>query len=255
MMPRPAFVLTTWIAAAFCCLDATRALEFSTAQAAGKPVTVCRVDLKTDRLEIFLRDQSGQFFKNFDAVNAHLWPQGRRLAFAMNAGMFHAGNFPVGLCVANGKELFPLNLRPGEGNFFLKPNGVFIVTASGQARVVESSQYPPLAGSTVLATQSGPLLVLGGKIHPAFNPGSGSRLYRNAVGVPSPGVALFAISDEPVNFHEFAVLFRDTLHCSDALFLDGTISVLFSERLNRNDKKMDLGPIIGVTEAISRSSP
>jgi uncharacterized protein YigE (DUF2233 family) len=68
------------------------------------------------------------------------------------------------------------------------------------------------------------------------------------VGVPSPNVAVFAISEAPINFYEFATMFRDLLHCPDALFLDGTISSLYSPELKRNDFRMDLGPMIGVTE-------
>jgi uncharacterized protein YigE (DUF2233 family) len=227
-----------------------RAVDFSTVNTtAGNPVIVCRVDLKTERLQMFLRDERGQALKTFDAVNALLRPTGRKLTFAMNAGLYHADHSPVGLCVAEGRELTPLVLKSGEGNFFLKPNGIFILTASG-ARIVESSRWSAQTERAILATQSGPLLVSGGKIHPAFNPGSESRLFRNGVGVPSPGVALFAITKEPVNFHEFATFFRDVLRCPDALFLDGTISSLFSEQLKRNDQRMDLGPIIGVTVPI-----
>ena len=98
-----------------------------------------------------------------------------------------------------------------------------------------------------LATQSGPLLLRNGRVHPAFREGSANRLFRNAVGVPSPDAALFVISEAPVNFHEFATLFRDVLRCPDALFLDGTISSLFAPDLKRNDFRMDLGPILGVT--------
>ena len=95
--------------------------------------------------------------------------------------------------------------------------------------------------------QSGPLLVLDGKVHAAFQKSSESRLFRNGVSVRAPDRVVFAISEQPVTFHEFALLFRDELQCRDALFLDGTISSLFSERLRRNDRKMDLGPIIATT--------
>jgi uncharacterized protein YigE (DUF2233 family) len=84
----------------------------------------------------------------------------------------------------------------------------------------------------------------------AFKEGSENRLFRNGVGVPSPDVALFAISEAPVNFHEFATTFRDVLHWPEALFLDGTISSLYAPKLDRCDFRMDLGPIVGVTEAV-----
>jgi uncharacterized protein YigE (DUF2233 family) len=100
----------------------------------------------------------------------------------------------------------------------------------------------------MLATQSGPLLVSAERIHPAFNPKSVSRLFRNGVGVISPHEVVFAISEGPVSFYEFATLFRDKLHCSDALFLDGTVSSLYAPPLGRNDRKIKLGPIIGVVQ-------
>jgi uncharacterized protein YigE (DUF2233 family) len=90
--------------------------------------------------------------------------------------------------------------------------------------------------------------VRNGKIHPAFNPKSESRLIRNGVGVPTPDVAVFVISEDRINFHEFAVLFRDVLQCPDALFLDGVISSLYSTEHRRSDKRTELGPIIGISE-------
>ena len=167
----------------------------------------------------------------------------------MNAGMFEPGRLPVGLFVADGKTLFPLNTADGTGNFFLKPNGVFLVD-DGKARVVESSGYPEVArsGHVTLATQSGPLLVRAGVIHPAFNPASTSRLIRNGVGVTAAGEAVFAISEEPVSLYEFAAFFRDVLRCPDALFLDGTVSSLYAPGLKRDDFRVELGPLIGVVE-------
>ena len=77
---------------------------------------------------------------------------------------------------------------------------------------------------------------------------SESRFIRNGVGVPSPDIALFVISEIAVTFHEFGTLFRDKLLCQEALFLDGAISSLHAPALKRSDSRMDLGPIIGVAE-------
>lgn len=227
--------------------DRAPAVEFSTGEIAGKRITICRVNLRQERLQLFLRDEFGVPFKRFDRLEPWLETRGRKLVFAMNAGMYHGDFSPVGLFVSDGRQLAPLNLAPGEGNFFLKPNGVFVVTESG-ARVVEASQFSQLRERVLLATQSGPMLVIGGKLHPAFRPGSESRLFRNGVGVPSPDVAIFANSEDPVNFHEFATFFRDILRCPNALFLDGTINSLHSVELKRSDFRMDLGPIIGITD-------
>lgn len=223
------------------------AVEFSVIEFAGKRFTVCRVDPSKERLELFHRDEAGEPFKRFDRLASAVQARGQKLVFAMNAGMFHADFAAVGLFVAAGRQLAALNTADGTGNFFLKPNGVFALTDAG-ARVVETSEYPRLRERVLLATQSGPLLVSGGRLHPAFNASSASRLFRNGVGVSASGVAVFVISEDPVNFYEFATLFRDKLHCPDALFLDGDISSLYTPALKRNDFHRDLGPIIGVTE-------
>ena len=57
---------------------------------------------------------------------------------------------------------------------------------------------------------------------------------------------VFAISSEPVNFHEFASLFRDSLGCANALFLDGTISSLYTGDPAQRVIRFPLGPIIGI---------
>jgi uncharacterized protein YigE (DUF2233 family) len=124
------------------------------------------------------------------------------------------------------------------------------VTASG-AQVVESAGAANLREKIELATQSGPLLVLNGRLHPAFKINSENRLFRNGVGVKSPKEAVFVNSEEPVNFHEFARLFRDQLACPNALFLDGTISSLHALELKRSDFRIDLGPIIGITAPLN----
>ena len=222
--------------------------EFSEARIAGKRVTVCTVDVRAERIDLFLRDDSDQPFKSFAAVEGYLTNRAQTLTFAMNAGMFQPNFSPVGLFVAGGRELAPLNTNSGYGNFFMKPNGVFMMTDMGP-RVVETSEYPKLKGRIVLATQSGPVLVHSGKIHPVFNTNSTSRVIRNGVGVSSAGKVVFAISEEPVSLHEFALLFRDVLRCPDALYLDGVISSLHAPALRRSDRKTELGPIIGVVEA------
>jgi uncharacterized protein YigE (DUF2233 family) len=208
--------------------------------------TTIRVDVRTERLELFLRDDAGRAFKSFDRLSSWLAGRNGRLRFAMNAGMFQPDLTPVGLFVHNGRQVSPLNLSDGAGNFFLKPNGVFFISESGP-RIVESTEYPALARGVRLATQSGPLLVRNGVLHPAINAASSSRLLRNGVGI-SGDTVVFVISEQPVNFYELATYFRDELHCPDALYLDGVVSSLYSTDLQRNDSAADLGPIIGVVQ-------
>ncbi|WP_198082880.1 phosphodiester glycosidase family protein [Variovorax sp. E3] len=223
-------------------------LLFAKLAAAADPrYTVVKVDLRTERLALFLRDDAGEPFKRFDRLDAWLKARHRQLSFAVNAGMYHEDFSPVGLLVRDGHEEAPLNLSSGEGNFFLKPNGVFLVSDAGP-RVVESSEYPALAALATgvrLATQSGPLLLRHGVVHPAFIPHSDSRKIRNGVGVIGH-TALFVISNQPVNFYEFALYFRDVLHCRDALYLDGTVSALHSNALGRSDFVRELGPMLGI---------
>lgn len=247
MIPHSRIPALIVVCVSACSLNAALGVELGTVQIAGKKVTTCRVDLRKERIQLFHRDENGQPFKRFEKLVPWLDSRGQRLTFAMNGGMYHGDFSAVGLSVAEGKQLTPLNTANDEGNFFLKPNGVFLISASG-ARVIETSQYPRLREPVQLATQSGPLLVLNGALHPAFKEGSINRLFRNGVGVPSPDVVIFAISEAPVNFHEFATMFRDGLKCPNALFLDGTISSLHSPELKRSDFRMDLGPILGVTQ-------
>lgn len=226
------------------CLSAC--LPVPLCQAADPRFIVVTVDPARQDLRLFLNDDAGQPFQGFGRLRD--WLQGRkqRLVFAVNAGMYHPDFAPVGLHVEEGRQRAPLNLADGKGNFFLKPNGVFML-GKGGAQVLASPDYPAQAGGVRLATQSGPMLVIDGKLHPRFLPESDSRYVRNGVGVVD-GKALFVISTVPVTFHEFATYFRDTLHCKNALYLDGSISSLFSATLGRADAGAPLGPILGVVE-------
>ena len=206
--------------------------------------TTIRVDVRTEHIELFLRDDSGRPFNRFDRLTSWLARKNKRLRFAMNAGMYERDYSPVGLLVQDGRQVSPLNLSDGFGNFFKKPNGVFFISDAGP-RIVESTEYPALAQGVRLATQSGPLLVHNGVIHPGFSPRAVSRQVRNGVGV-SGDTVIFVISEQPVNVNEFAIFFCDRLNCSDALYLDGHVSSLYSPDLHRNDFKTNLGPIVGV---------
>ncbi len=130
------------------------AVEFSTVEFADKRFTVCRVNVRKDHLQLFHHDETGQPFKRFDRLAPWLESRGQKLIFAMNAGMYHGDFSGAGLFVAGAQQLVPLNSANGDGNFFLKPNGVFAVTEDG-AKVIESSEYPRLRGRVILATQSG----------------------------------------------------------------------------------------------------
>jgi uncharacterized protein YigE (DUF2233 family) len=172
-----------------------------------------------------------------------------QLLFAMNAGMYRGDYSPLGLFVANGHELHRINMASGYGNFYLQPNGVFVLSTSG-ARLVETAEYRTLTEPVTLATQSGPLLVRAGQINSNFDPQGTSKFVRNGVGVVNANEVVFAITEQPVNFYEFALLFRDRLQCKDALYLDGSVSSLYARSLGRDDELVPLGPIIAVTSPL-----
>ncbi len=228
-----AFALLPLAAAASTCRDTT----FD-----GASYTLCEVTLADD-LRLFHAGPDGAY-GSFTRLNAALEPEGLTLGFAMNAGMYHRDLAPVGLHVELGNEIAPLVTRDGPGNFGLLPNGVFCWGAG--FRVIESRAFKAEAPACSFATQSGPMLVLDGELHPKLLPDSDSTYVRNGVGVTADGSrAVFAISNDAVNFHSFARLFRDALGLSDALYFDGNISRLFAPDLSRHDAGFPMGPIVG----------
>lgn len=212
---------------------------------AGHDYTVCKASASGD-IRLFLNRDSGRPYYSFEAVDAALEGTGGRLGFAMNAGMYHQDRSPVGLFVGAGKAAAPLNTSSRFGNFGLVPNGVFYV-ADGRPGVAESNAFAASGIAPDYATQSGPMLVIDGALHPAFRKGSTSLKRRNGVGVSGDGaVVWFVISEGVVNFHDFASLFRDYLGTPNALFLDGTVSRLFDPETGRSDPGLAMGPIVGV---------
>lgn len=214
----------------------------------GNRYTICEVDATREDLRLFLNDADGRPLGQFGAVNRALAAEGKRLAFAMNAGMYHDDRSPVGHYVENGQEQMRVIPGAGPGNFGLLPNGVFCIR-KGRAEVIETRAYLARKPGCTHATQSGPMLVIDGELHPRFLPDSTSRYVRNGVGTSADGArAVFALSRGTVSFHDFGRLFRDRLKLPQALYFDGNISRLFAPQLGRNDPGFDLGPIVGVAE-------
>lgn len=207
-----------------------------------QPYTVCDVQAGDD-LRLFSQGPTGNL-GSFGAVNDMLAARGEALTFAMNAGMYHADRAPVGLFIENGVQRAPLITSDGPGNFGLLPNGVFCI--GNRFAVIEARAFAANPPACHYATQSGPMLVIDGALHPRFLPNSDSYNIRNGVGVMPDGTAVFAISGASVNFHSFARLFRDGLGTPNALFLDGSISRLYAPDLDRSDAGFPMGPIVGL---------
>jgi uncharacterized protein YigE (DUF2233 family) len=210
----------------------------------GVGFTLCEVDLTHEDLRLFLRDDAGDILGQFSRVEASL-PPGQQLGFATNGGMFREDRRPVGLYIEDGEQEHGLITAASPGNFGMLPNGVFCIMA-GRAQVIESTAYLRDTPNCRDATQSGPMLVIDGALHPRFRENSNSRNIRNGVGVDATGTrAFFAISNSSVNFHLFARFFRDYLGVGNALYLDGRVSRLYSRDLGRRDYGFWLGPILG----------
>lgn len=215
----------------------------------GSAFTLCRYDRSRHDIAFFLDGRGGRL-RSLAALEAELGPRAERLRFAMNAGMYGEDRAPIGLYVEDGRQRRPINRRSGGGNFHMLPNGVFQVRSDGRVAIVTSARYRP-ASRPRWATQSGPMLLIDGALHPAIRPNGESLYIRNAVCVADPDGAWFVISDDPVSFGRLARFLRDSLGCRNALYLDGGVSSLWDRPAGRRDSYSRLGPLVAVFERSS----
>lgn len=222
----------------------------------GSRFTAC--EAKGGSVEMRTFGDDGTPLRSFPALEEALGPRAQSVAFAMNAGMFGDDGRPIGLLVEDGEQVHAINLREGGGNFHLLPNGVFLVRNDGKAEVVPSTDYKSKA-DVRFATQSGPMLVIGGKLHPKFDADGESRNIRNGVGIAPDGTPVFVISNDPVSFGKFARFFRDRIAARNALYFDGAVSSLWDPASHRMDTHSKLGPMVvvfkGAASAPGHASP
>ena len=232
-----------WLAAVFLLAPvAAEAAECRDLTFEGASYTVCDVAAGED-VRLFHSGPDGAY-GSFRKVDEALAAEGKALSFAMNAGMYHRDLAPVGLYVEDGVERSAIVTSDGPGNCGLLPNGVFCI--GDGFRVIESRAFKRDRPACRYATQSGPMLVIDGELHPKLLRGSDSTYVRNGVGVSQDGQrAVFAISNDAVNFHSFARLFRDELGLPNALYFDGNISRLYAPELARHDGGFPMGPMVG----------
>jgi len=254
--------MTLQIRFVFALIALSAGVEYSNAEPCrtesfeGTEYTVCSFDPTADDIRTFWGTEAGAPFNTFDALAEELKGQGLTLSFAMNGGMYGEDFSPTGLYIEEGRELAPANTKTVTGepqdipNFYKKPNGVFYLQGKA-AGVMTTDAWLASPQNARFATQSGPMLVIDGKIHPAFIENSTDRKHRDGVGVDTSGKVHFAITEDAVSFYNFARFFRDGLGCDDALFLDGgSAPGIYAPELGRDDAPGHggYGPIIGVVK-------
>lgn len=210
------------------------------------PFTICTLPLEAYELRLHHRTADGALIGQPAWLEELLAKSGETLVLATNAGMYHPDRSPVGLYVEAGETYKRLVRGEGPGNFQLLPNGVFWMDGE-RAGVSETEAYHAAGLEPDFATQSGPMLVIDGALHPAFREASDSLYRRNGVGISEAGdVVYVAISEVPVNFHHFARLFRDEIGVDQALYLDGKVSRLDVPGEGRREFGLAMGPILAV---------
>ena len=218
------------------------------------PLTHCIADPQQHRIRMVLGPTPAKPYRSLAALAADRPADTAPMAFAMNGGMFDANGAPIGYYVEKGERLQRLNRADGPGNFHMKPNGVFFGTGREWAVLSSDAFYDIVEKRPAFATQSGPMLVIDGALHDAFEDDGESKKIRNGVGVDAAGRAHFVISEAPLSFGKFARYFRDVAQTPNALFLDGTVSALWDPARNRMDARAPLGPLI-VVEKLAKAAP
>lgn len=221
-------------------------LILSALQSGHDSIVSYQVNPKKQNLKLYWKDENGACFGSLGNLKRYIKAKKGKLLFAVNGGMYKKDGSPQGLYIEEGKTLIAIDTAAGTGNFYLQPNGVFYLNNKKQAFISRSEDLKEDA-HIEYATQSGPMLVINGSIHPAFKQHSKNLNIRNGVGILPDGQVLFAISKTEVNFYEFAEFFLDA-GCKNALYLDGFVSRAYcpEKKLSQADGKF--GVIIGITE-------
>jgi len=210
------------------------------------PFITYTVNPKKQDIKLYYKDNKQQRFGSILNLKRWVEKQNRQLVFAMNGGMYKQDHSPQGLYIEDGKTLSPTDtLTTPAGNFYLQPNGIFYIDVKNIPGIARTPKFQN-SNKIKYATQSGPMLVIDGTLHPAFKQGSANVQIRNGVGILPDGSIVFAMSKEPINFYDFALYFKN-LGCKNALYLDGFVSRTYLPQHNQLQTDGDFGVIIGVT--------
>lgn len=202
---------------------------------------------KQQNVKMYWKDSEGKNYGSIAKLKSFLNQNNSEVLFAMNGGMYKKDKSPQGLFIEKAIVRENLDTASGGGNFYLKPNGVFYLRIDKVPIVCKTEDFK--GGKAVAcATQSGPMLVIDGEIHKAFNKDSKNLNIRNGVGILPNNQVLFAMSKKEINFYEFAEFFKNK-GCKNALYLDGFVSRAYCPDQKWIQTDGDFGVIIGVTKA------
>lgn len=203
------------------------------------------LDVQKQDIGFYWKNDRQENFESISNLKNWLGQHHKKLLFAMNGGMYKQDGSPQGLFIEHQRTITPLDTSSGPGNFYLKPNGVFYITVDNLPIVCTTSNFRD-HGEVKYATQSGPMLIIDGQIHPAFKKGSSNLNIRNGVGVLPDNRVIFAMSKKEINFYDFAEFFKN-MGCQNALYLDGLVSRTYLPEQNWIQTDGNFGVIIGVT--------
>lgn len=220
----------------------------------GTLLTHCIADPALHRITTALGPKDGSPYRSLANLAGSRGANAPTVSFAMNAGMYDDEGQPIGYYVEGGDRMKELNRSDGAGNFHLQPNGVFFGTGSKWEVRTADDFYSNVGDRPQFGTQSGPMLVIDGKIHPEITENGPSRYVRNAVGIDNAGRAHFVISEAPLSFGRLARFYRDELKTPNALFLDGNVSALWDPSTDRLDVGAPLGPLLVIETAADEAS-
>jgi uncharacterized protein YigE (DUF2233 family) len=144
--------------------------------------------------------------------------------FAITASIVDSLCMPLGLFISEAIKIRNINLGSGNGNFYLKPNGLIYVDSLGDAALQESGAFNSKIPYK-LALQSGPMLISNNTFNPAFDKNSKNKNLRCGVGLmleKNEKYLVFIKTIVPVSFYQFAEIFSEKYKCINALNLESS---------------------------------
>lgn len=237
-------------------------LRFKSERYQGHRYISVEIDLNQANLTHHMANpKTGKNYVTFGALRQLLRTKGEALLFAINSGIYTKEYKPLGLHIEEGAVLSPLNLvtsNRGQGNFSLLPNGVFFLTERNRAEILDTDRFHQRFKGDYqgikAAVQSGPMLIINGEFNPYFFPESESYRIRSGVCAQDQGRrVIFVVTEDNVNFYEFARFFKEELHCQNALYLDGTLARIYFNGRTYGASFWQSKPLVGIWSVIRPS--